>query len=166
MARNYQTVSVVHDLSEGKLDFPDRRPAVGDGTPHLKNLLPCFGSSIAKANYAIGVPKGLARSMVQPEKPLLYFDSPRLAEPYALAEPNAGDVRLYSISLRKVEHLLAQRGIEICHERARLRWNRFGPVFPTKFAASGLTQCGRERIGNGISTRNRYRLTAGCATFC
>ncbi len=35
----------------------------------------------------------------------------------------------YPLSLRNVEDLLAERGIDICHETVRLRWNRFGPMF-------------------------------------
>ena len=35
----------------------------------------------------------------------------------------------YPRSLRNVEDLLAERGIDICHETVRLWWNRFGPVF-------------------------------------
>jgi putative transposase len=35
----------------------------------------------------------------------------------------------YPLSLRNVEDLLAERGIDICHETVRLWWNRFGPIF-------------------------------------
>jgi putative transposase len=35
----------------------------------------------------------------------------------------------YALSLRDVEDLLAERGIEICHETMRQWWNRFGPMF-------------------------------------
>ena len=35
----------------------------------------------------------------------------------------------YPLSLRQVEDLLFERGIDICHETVRLWWNRFGPVF-------------------------------------
>jgi putative transposase len=35
----------------------------------------------------------------------------------------------YPLSLRNVEDLLAERGIEICHETVRFWWNRFGPMF-------------------------------------
>ncbi|MEP5295355.1 MAG: IS6 family transposase [Paracoccaceae bacterium] len=35
----------------------------------------------------------------------------------------------FPLSLRNVEDLLAERGIEICHETVRLWWNRFGPLF-------------------------------------
>jgi hypothetical protein len=35
----------------------------------------------------------------------------------------------YPLSLRNVEDLLAERGIDISHETVRFWWNRFGPVF-------------------------------------
>lgn len=35
----------------------------------------------------------------------------------------------YPLSLRNVEDLLFERGIDICHEMVRLWWNRFGPMF-------------------------------------
>jgi putative transposase len=33
------------------------------------------------------------------------------------------------LSLRHVEDLLAERGIDISHETIRFWWNRFGPMF-------------------------------------
>ncbi len=35
----------------------------------------------------------------------------------------------YPLSLRHVEDLLHERGIDICHETVRFWWNRFGPMF-------------------------------------
>jgi putative transposase len=35
----------------------------------------------------------------------------------------------YPLSLRNVEDLLAERGIEISHKTVRFWWNRFGPIF-------------------------------------
>ena len=35
----------------------------------------------------------------------------------------------YPLSLRNVEDLLAERGIDVCHETVRLWWNCFGPMF-------------------------------------
>ena len=35
----------------------------------------------------------------------------------------------FPLSLRNVEDLLFERGIDLCHETVRLRWNRFGPMF-------------------------------------
>jgi len=34
----------------------------------------------------------------------------------------------YPLSLRQVEDLLAERGIDICHETVRFWWNRFGSI--------------------------------------
>jgi putative transposase len=38
------------------------------------------------------------------------------------------DVR-YPPSLRNVEDLLFERGIDLCQETVRVWWNRFGPTF-------------------------------------
>jgi hypothetical protein len=35
----------------------------------------------------------------------------------------------YPLSLRQVEDLLFERGLDICHETVRFWWNRFGPMF-------------------------------------
>ncbi|MEP5938191.1 MAG: IS6 family transposase [Erythrobacter sp.] len=35
----------------------------------------------------------------------------------------------FPLSLRNVEDLLFERGIDVCHETVRLWWNRFGPIF-------------------------------------
>ncbi len=34
----------------------------------------------------------------------------------------------FPLSLRNVEDLLFERGIDICHETVQLWWNRFGPL--------------------------------------
>jgi putative transposase len=44
----------------------------------------------------------------------------------------------FPLSLRNVEDLLHERGIEISHETVRFWWNRFGPMF-----ASGI---GKKRV--------------------
>ena len=38
----------------------------------------------------------------------------------------------YPLSLRQVEDLLHERGIDVCHETVRYGWNRFGPLFATE----------------------------------
>jgi len=35
----------------------------------------------------------------------------------------------FPLSLRNVEDLLAERGVDICHETVRFWWNRLGPMF-------------------------------------
>ena len=43
----------------------------------------------------------------------------------------------FPLSLRNVEDLLFERGIDICHETVRMWWNRFGPMSPATSAGSG-----------------------------
>ena len=38
----------------------------------------------------------------------------------------------FPLSLRNVEDLLHERGIEISHETVRFWWNRFGPLFASE----------------------------------
>lgn len=60
----------------------------------------------------------------KPASPFRYFNSSpeiiRLAVMLCVRFP---------LSLRNVEDLLFERGIDICHETVRLWWNRFGPMF-------------------------------------
>ena len=35
----------------------------------------------------------------------------------------------YPLSVRQVEDLLVERGIDVCHETVHFWWNRFGPMF-------------------------------------
>jgi putative transposase len=35
----------------------------------------------------------------------------------------------FPLSLRNVEDMLHERGIEVSHESVRFWWNRFGPIF-------------------------------------
>ena len=62
--------------------------------------------------------------MTQAKNPFRYFDS----SPEVIRLGVMMYVR-YPLSLRNVEDLLAQRGIDICHETVRLWWKRFGPMF-------------------------------------
>ena len=41
----------------------------------------------------------------------------------------------YPLSLRNVEDLLFERGIDLCHETVRFWWNRFGPMFASEIRA-------------------------------
>ncbi|SDJ26387.1 putative transposase [Lutimaribacter saemankumensis] len=38
----------------------------------------------------------------------------------------------FPVSLRNVEDLLRERGIDVSHETIRFWWNRFGPVFASE----------------------------------
>ncbi len=56
----------------------------------------------------------------------------------------------YPLSLRNVEDLLHERGIEISHETVRFWWNRFGPMFAAEI---------RKRRVEGMRTSNwRWHL--------
>jgi putative transposase len=56
----------------------------------------------------------------------------------------------YPLSLRNVEDLLHERGIDICHETVRFWWHRFGPMFAAEI---------RKRRVEGIRSRHwRWHL--------
>jgi putative transposase len=44
----------------------------------------------------------------------------------------------FPLSLRNVEDLLHERGIEISHQTVRYRWNRFGPMFAAEIRAKRM----------------------------
>jgi putative transposase len=46
----------------------------------------------------------------------------------------------YPLSLRNVEDLLAERGIDISHETVRFWWNRFGPMFASEIRKTRMAQ--------------------------
>ena len=58
----------------------------------------------------------------------------------------------YPLSLRKVEDILFERGIDICHETVRHWWNRFGPMFAAAIRKRAFI-IRRFRNGAGTSTR-------------
>ena len=62
--------------------------------------------------------------MAKSTNPFRYFDS----SPEVIRTVVMMYVK-FPLSLRNVEDLLAERGIDICHETVRLWWNRFGPMF-------------------------------------
>ena len=59
----------------------------------------------------------------------------------------------FPLSLRHVEDLLHERGIEVSHETIRFWWNRFGRSSPPRSARSGWIECARFRVGGGTSMR-------------
>src|SRR5258705_322435 len=66
--------------------------------------------------------------MAKSTNPFRYFDS----SPEVIRDVVLLYVR-FPLSLRNVEDLLFERGIDICHETVRLWWNRFGPMFAGGF---------------------------------
>ena len=64
------------------------------------------------------------------------MSKPRTNDPFRYFHSSPEVIRLvvmmyirYPLSLRNVEDLLFERGIDLCHETVRLWWNRFGPMF-------------------------------------
>ncbi len=56
----------------------------------------------------------------------------------------------YPLSLRQVEDILLERGIDICHETVRFWWNRFGPIFAAEIR--------KRRVQNHSYSRWRWHL--------
>ena len=71
-----------------------------------------------------GVGEGATPRRPKPLKPFRGFDS----SPEVIRLGVMMYVR-YPLSLRNVEDLLHERGIDICHETVRLWVDRFGPMF-------------------------------------
>ena len=46
----------------------------------------------------------------------------------------------FPLSLRNVEDLLHERGIEISHETVRFWWNRFGPMFAAEIRRNRVSR--------------------------
>src|SRR5579871_6440104 len=62
--------------------------------------------------------------MAKPENPFRYFNS----SPEVIRLVVMMYVK-FPLSLRNVEDLLAERGIDVSYETIRFWWNRFGPMF-------------------------------------
>src|SRR6202030_4202720 len=59
----------------------------------------------------------------------------------------------YPLSLRNVEDLLAERGIDVSHETVRFWWNRFGPIFAAEIRKRQIVQMRAYFSGAGIWMR-------------
>ena len=57
----------------------------------------------------------------------------------------------YPLSLRQIEDILFERGIDICHETVRFWWNRFGPMFAAEIRKRRV-----HRFRYGVGTWTRY----------
>ena len=60
----------------------------------------------------------------------------------------------YPLSLRNIEDLLAERGIDISHETVRFWWNRFGPDSLPRSERGAWRTCDLILNGAGIWTRS------------
>ena len=59
----------------------------------------------------------------------------------------------YPLSLRQVEDILSERGIDICHETVRFWWNRFRPMF--------AAEPSQTRSDLSDNANQRHHLTVG-----
>ena len=71
----------------------------------------------------------------KPASPFRYFNS----SPEVIRLVVMMYVR-FPLSLRNVEDLLFERGIDICHETVRHWWNRFGPLFAADVRRQGVSR--------------------------
>ncbi len=63
----------------------------------------------------------------------------------------------YRLSLRQVEDLPFERGIDICHETVRFWWTRFGPMFAAEIRQRRIEQhrCHRQWRWHLDDTKSR-----------
>ena len=85
----------------------------------------------------------------KPASPFRYFNS----SPEVIRLVVMMYVR-FPLSLRNVEDLLFERGIDICHETVRMWWNRFGPMFAGDIR--------RQRVSVSCQT-NQHLVRLPCA---
>ena len=84
----------------------------------------------------------------KPASPFRYFNS----SPEVIRLVVMMYVR-FPLSLRNVEDLLFERGIDICHETVRHWWNRFGPLFAADVRRQRVSRMRAFATGAGISIR-------------
>ena len=65
----------------------------------------------------------------------------------------------FPLSLRNVEDLLHERGIDICHESVRHWWNKYGRCSRLRYERSDLKVCVSIRDGGGIWLPNTGHLS-------
>ena len=94
----------------------------------------------------------------KPASPFRYFNS----SPEVIRLVVMMYVR-FPLSLRNVEDLLFERGIDICHETVRHWWNRFGPMLAGDIRRQRISRMrGFRLLSSGSTTCVRQR---GCRPF-
>ncbi len=82
----------------------------------------------------------------KPASPSRYFNS----SPEVIRRVVMMYVR-FPLSLRNVEGLLFERGIDLCHKTVRMWWNRFGPLF-----AGHIRRQRVSRMRNFVGCQGRF----------
>ena len=69
----------------------------------------------------------------------------------------------FPLSLRNVEDLLFERGIDICHETVRFWWNRFGPMFASEIRRERVSRMRgfRAAVAGGWCQQRRVDFWGG-----
>ena len=90
----------------------------------------------ALSGQPVPVNNEVVTALPHPDQHASQEDAQAAADPFRWFDSSPEVIRLvvmmyvkYPLSLRNVEDLLHERGIEICHETVRLWWRRFGPMF-------------------------------------
>jgi putative transposase len=101
------------------------------------------------------------KSRAKPPSPFLRFNS----SPEVIRLVVMMNVR-FPLSLRNVEDLLFERGIDICHETVRMWWNRFGPMFAgdirrRRFGKRSGRRIGMPRAQERARKLKSYQSTTG-----
>ncbi len=68
----------------------------------------------------------------------------------------------FPLSLRNVEDLLFERGIDVWHETVRMWWNRFGPLFAGDIRRQRVSYS-RGVIALRLSRKQPWREFQDCA---
>jgi putative transposase len=101
----------------------------------------CYSAWMSKPRpkNPFGIVRGCCQSKVAGRIGCCYpawMSKPRPKNPFRYFHSSPEVIRLvvmmyirFPLSLRNVEDLLFERGIDLCHETVRLWWNRFGPMF-------------------------------------
>jgi len=85
----------------------------------------------------------------RPASPFLYFkSSPEVIRLAFMVYVH------FPMSLRNIEDLLAERGIDICHETVRYWWNRFGPLFAADVRRQRVSRMRASASGSGTLMRS------------
>jgi putative transposase len=68
----------------------------------------------------------------------------------------------FPLSLRQVEDLLSERGIDICHETVRFWWNRFGPLFAAEIRKRRIGFVTLSAFSRGECSGQQASCGGGC----
>jgi len=71
----------------------------------------------------------------------------------------------FPLSLRNVEDLLHERGVEISHETVRFWWHRFSPMFAAEIRKRRIQSMRSSRFNSerSLSSRKHFKLNRAAA---